>query len=334
MQPATAARLIGPALTLLAMLVVCARAAAQEQPAGEKFPVAATVNGTPIYVGEVIGLLKQMRQVNAGTNVNDARTQAEALQQVIFRRLVVQLFELEGGYFTDEQVQERLDALAEQVKAENQTVEQYAARLGFPVETLRNDAKWDVGWNHYIERNLTEQLENYFEANRKDFDGTQVRASHILLRPERANETSEQVRQRAARLREAIESGKISFEDAAKRFSIGPSGATGGDLGFFPRYGVMFEGFAKAAFALDKGQISEPVLTPFGVHLIRVSEINPGTKQWTEALDQLRVPTAAGMFERLAEQQVEAAQIEFSGLIPYLDPKTDELVVPSPAAAK
>ncbi len=88
---------------------------------------------------------------------------------------------------------------------------------------------------------------------------TQVRASHILVETEKeANDILNNVK-----------NGTISFEDAAKKFSKCPSGAQGGDLGYFGR-GMMVKEFEDSAFATKKGEISAPVKTQFGWHLIKV----------------------------------------------------------------
>lgn len=89
---------------------------------------------------------------------------------------------------------------------------------------------------------------------------SEVRASHILV------STKEQ----AEKVREEILAGK-DFAQAAKEVSKCPSGAKGGDLGYFGR-GMMVPEFEKAAFSLPVGQISEPVQTQFGWHLIEVTD--------------------------------------------------------------
>lgn len=89
----------------------------------------------------------------------------------------------------------------------------------------------------------------------------EVRASHVLVKTEGE----------AKKLREDINAGKISFEDAARQISLCPSGHEGGDLGFFKR-GVMVKPFEDAAFAMKEiGEVSEPVETQFGWHLIQLT---------------------------------------------------------------
>ncbi|NIP86218.1 MAG: hypothetical protein GTO03_11885, partial [Planctomycetales bacterium] len=94
--------------------------------------------------------------------------------------------------------------------------------------------------------------------------------------------------ERAQQIRREILDGKITFADAVARYSTGPSRREGGQLGFIGRQGPMDEPFSAAAFALGKKEISPPLVTRFGVHLIQCLEIKPGTKTWTEVVDALR----------------------------------------------
>jgi peptidyl-prolyl cis-trans isomerase C len=84
-----------------------------------------------------------------------------------------------------------------------------------------------------------------------------IKAKHILV-----NEEFE-----AADLVKNLEGGK-SFEQLAKDHSLCPSGKEGGDLGEFGR-GQMVKSFEEAAFALKVGEVSKPVRTQFGFHLIQ-----------------------------------------------------------------
>ena len=72
-------------------------------------------------------------------------------------------------------------------------------------------------------------------------------------------------------LKVKIENNEITFEDAAKEYSKCPSGAQGGDLGYFSK-GVMVKPFEDAAFEAEKDVVTEPVETQFGWHLIKVTD--------------------------------------------------------------
>ena len=90
---------------------------------------------------------------------------------------------------------------------------------------------------------------------------TEVRASHILVNTE--NEAWD--------LYNKIKDGTITFSDAAAENSLCPSGQNGGDLGYFPR-GVMVKPFEDMAFDLNVGEVSNPLMTQFGWHLILVTD--------------------------------------------------------------
>lgn len=89
----------------------------------------------------------------------------------------------------------------------------------------------------------------------------EVRARHILVSSE----------EDAAAIKAELEAGAV-FEDIAREKSMDPGGANGGDLGFFGR-GMMVPEFEAAAFALtEPGQVSDPVQSQFGWHIIRLEE--------------------------------------------------------------
>ena len=84
-----------------------------------------------------------------------------------------------------------------------------------------------------------------------------IRCAHILVEKQSV----------ANSILERINKGE-SFSRLAEQFSIDSSRRRGGDLGYFGR-GVMVKEFEKAAFSLNKGQISQPIKTQFGYHIIK-----------------------------------------------------------------
>ena len=113
----------------------------------------------------------------------------------------------------------------------------------------------------FVQENITEEsLEKSYENFVSDKTSREeIKASHILL------ETKDD----ALEVINLLEQGK-SFEELAKSKSTGPSGPSGGDLGWFKR-GQMVPPFEKVAFLLDSQEITkEPIQTQFGWHVIKV----------------------------------------------------------------
>ena len=106
-----------------------------------------------------------------------------------------------------------------------------------------------------------EEIQKYYEDNSEMFKSEETAsAKHILV------DTLEQMQE----IKTEITNG-MSFEEAAQKYSKCPSAAQGGSLGSFTR-GRMVPEFEKAAFELEVGEISEPVKTQFGYHLIQLDE--------------------------------------------------------------
>lgn len=135
-----------------------------------------------------------------------------------------------------------------------------------------------------------DQLREYFEATAKQYSVPEERqARHILIQVEEgADETVvNAAHEKANSLLEKIKAGE-SFEKLAKENSDDPgSSEMGGDLGYFGR-GIMEPDFEETAFSLNEGDVSEPVLTSFGYHLIKVEAIRkPESKKFEEVRAEL-----------------------------------------------
>lgn len=118
-----------------------------------------------------------------------------------------------------------------------------------------------------------EEIKKYYEDNIQMFKSDETAsAKHILV------DDLEQMKE----IKLEITNG-MTFEEAAKKYSKCPSSAQGGSLGDFSR-GRMVPEFEEAAFKLQVGEISEPVKTQFGYHLIQLDEKTPGgTKSLEES---------------------------------------------------
>lgn len=128
------------------------------------------------------------------------------------------------------------------------------------------------------------QIDDFYQSNIDKFkEKEQVKARHILIKvaADASPEDTEKARNETLEILAKIKSGS-DFAELAKEFSQGPSNSMGGDLGWFSR-GSMVKPFEDAAFALSPGQVSEPVRTRFGFHLIKNEEYKPAhTKELAE----------------------------------------------------
>jgi hypothetical protein len=144
-------------------------------------------------------------------------------------------------------------------------------------------------------------------------EGVEVRARHVLLRtpPEASPQVEDSLRALAASLRDRAEAGE-DFADLAREYSQDPgSAARGGDLGYFGR-GQMVPTFEEAAFALEPGEVSDVVESPFGFHVIQVEDrrqpdFDTQRTAYRERLAQRLVGEAE---EAYVDSLLEAAGIE------------------------
>lgn len=181
-------------------------------------------------------------------------------------------------------------------------------------------------------------LGEFYEAHKSDYTTQEQRsANHILVQVKKDATEADDAAARAKieALRKDIEAG-ATFEDIAKQQSddIG-SRAEGGDTGLFPR-GVMAPPFEEAAFSLKVGELSQPVKTEFGYHLIRVREIKPGGVEPFEEVrsrveDAYRSEQAESLYFERAEAFGDAVtefpdSLESAGDALDMKPQTTELM--------
>lgn len=292
-------------------------------------PVAAKVGDEPVYVAEVDDLIARTRAARRGESEAPPELRAEALEQAIHRRLVAQLLAKQGYAVSKDDTDGLVDDLKHRLEAQNLSLDDFLQRHSFSPTILRRQLSWELMWGRYLENELTDAaLEKYFEDHRRDYDGTELRVSHILFRVKDPtdNDAVAEVERQAAQVRQQIAAGKLSFADAAAKYSSGPSRRHDGDLGFIPRYDRMTETFSRAAFQLQPDEISGPVTDQFGVHLIFCTAEKPGAKTWQDVRRALAEAWTSQRFLELAEKQRKQTRVEYTDAVPLYDPKTHALV--------
>ncbi|QFT88258.1 Foldase protein PrsA 1 precursor [Bacillus sp. THAF10] len=207
----------------------------------------------------------------------------EVLRELVYEKVLSEKFEV-----TDEEVSERVEELKQQLGPQ---FEMALMQSGFKNEeqltqTLRISMLQEKAAKEDIE--LTdEEVQEYYDQMKPE-----IKASHILVEDEA---TAKEVKQK-------LDEG-ADFAELAKEYSTDPGSAqNGGDLDWFGA-GMMVPEFEEAAYSLEVNEISEPVQSTHGFHIIKVTD-----KKEKEPLEDIRGEVEEELMNsKLQQESVDAA---------------------------
>jgi len=189
---------------------------------------------------------------------------------------------------TKEQIDARVQEVLDSPEQAARMIRQYEESQNLDDAKMTQKFKYNI----LMQRVSTpEKVEEFIKSHPISFfDGTTVKASHILIATKIYDppEVRQAARKKAYEIAESIRNGTITFEEAAKKNSDGPFSARGGDLGSF-QLNQMVPPFALAVDALKVGEVSDPVETFFGWHVIKVTERTDGNGTVSEKVKK-RLP--------------------------------------------
>lgn len=239
---------------------------------------------------------------------------AAMLRECVQRELVLQALVAQGEAASSADVDLEVARLKQQHDKTKDEFTRFLHAYDGQEAALRRELLYRLSWSRYLAKQLNDaNLQRYFENHQADYDGTQVKVAHILFHVASSAEKGdwEQARQQAAMVRDEIVSKKQSFANAAKQYSRAQTAAAGGDLGAIHRHQPMPEAFSAAAFALKPGEVSPPVETAFGVHLIQCQAIVPGDRPWTDSRQELEAAVTRYLFDWLSQKQAKTTKVEY-----------------------
>ena len=284
----------------------------------------AVVNGTVIVRKDLdrqMGFLQQKMQ-DEGESVKDAdlaQMERNALENLISEELLYQEALKQKTNIGDPEISESFN----KIKARFSNEEEFKntlSKAGLNQEVLKSQLKKSLTIDRFIEKEFVQKVSISDKESKDYYDGhpdlfrrpEQIRASHILIRIDAKADKSgkESSRNKLEGIRQRVKKGE-DFAELAKQNSEDSTSANGGDLGYFQR-GRMVKPFEDAAFALKPGEVSDIVESPYGYHLIKVTEKKPESavayedvKERLQAyLKQERIQEQVGSY--VAEQKGKA----------------------------
>jgi peptidyl-prolyl cis-trans isomerase C len=244
------------------------------------FDVVARVNGAPIFSGDLQTTMQSLASEQFKTRLEDVPVTARsglremALSRLIARELIYQQALAEGVVASVEEIETEKNRILRQMGNPTDFLDRLDA-AGMDEASFVRMLRKDVTVDQVLARKLDEipdpdeqKIRTFFSKHPEKLKSpVQVRVRHILLPddPQRL-EASETM------ARELLSMAKPeNFEDLARKHSVCPSAAGGGDLGYV-RSEDLDPNFAEMAFQLPVGEVGGPVRTPFGFHLLLVED--------------------------------------------------------------
>ena len=289
---------------------------------------AATVNG------EAIPEVAVQRGLQSVPPAKLTEARGEVLNILIDNVLVSQYLTRSQIAVDKKDVDARIDEFRGNDKAE---FDKTLKRMMMTEDELRVFIANELRWEKYLASQTKEQaLREFFEKHRDMFDGSLVRARHILLKGNPSDaQANEAAKAQLAAMKKQVEVAVVqglaklkpetdnltrekerarlteeAFASLARDKSACPSKEEGGDVGWFPRAGVMVEPFAQAAFALKPYEMSGVVMTQFGHHLILTTDRRPGKEvKFEDRKEAVKLVIGEQMRQSLCTQLKQNARI-------------------------
>ena len=267
--------------------------------------IVATVNGSEITTAQIE---RDMARTLKGINLSPAQkieARAATLDKLVNQQIAFEFFKKHEIAAGEEEVQLQIEELKSELGTVEKSIDDYLQQTNQTMDELRIQTAWQISWRRYLQRKLTDDfLESHFNQNKRQMDGTQLRVAHLLLKtpPDSSPEPLKDLRQRANTIAEQITKTSMTWDEAVAMHSQAPSSDDGGLIGWIQFEGPMPRSFTQSAFQLSAGQLSEPVVTKFGVHIIKCLEVKEGKLGWRDIIDEVKKSASRAYFDAIVQQ--------------------------------
>ena len=292
------------AIGLVFFCYLAAIAAAEEATA-----TVVTVNGQAITSGDIDFALMQQGIASAD---RDAAV-PKVIERLIERQLIRSFLASQKIDPPEEELQFQIAKAEALIRKTGEDPAAVFSKLGYTPARLKAELGLTLAWQVYVRKTVTPaQIKDYFEKHKHEFDGTQLRGSQIFLKlPQSADVATTDAKKKVlADLHSDLIAKKLTFAEAAKKYSESPTRDRGGDVGLFGWRGKLPAAVAQAAFTLGVNEISEPIVSPLGVHLILVTERHPGDFSLEDVRPVILERLSQQIWTTTVEKERASARIE------------------------
>ena len=274
--------------------------------------IAATVNGKPIYASAIDAQIELLIPNLDRKSARYQKLRLDLLTKTIDRHLALEYLHHSKIAASNDDMQLAIIRLEKRLKLKQQSLDDYLREQKISPAELSHRIDWQISWNRYLNKYVTDtNLQKYFTDYKSQFDGTTSEISQILLASHPADPAKQKATvDQAKQIIRDVRGDTISFSAAAKKYSISPTGKTGGLVGAIKYRGSMPLQFSNIAFALKVGEVSVPFESEFGVHILRCNSIKMGTRTWQQARPQLREALVESFFSFLVNTRREMLKAE------------------------
>lgn len=241
--------------------------------------VVATVNGEKVSRKDFDRRINVIRRMNQEVTRS---TEIMVVKQLAMKVLLKQFVKEQNIDVNDNEVQGEMEKIRYFLKSNQNNsekpLEEILEAQGSSISELEDEVRRTLALSKYLDTVVSDdEKRSYFDANKSAFNGEKVKASHVLIDTTKLETDAEleKARQKIEEIKKEIDNG-ADFAEMARKYSTCPSSENGGDIGFFQRKGSIVEEFAIVAFSMEVGEISEPVKTQFGYHIIKVTDKEEG----------------------------------------------------------
>jgi len=278
--------------------------------------VVAIVNGEEIFRKELdrrLGVFKRLKQEVTRADKIDV------INQLATKVLLKQFVEGQDIGVSGGEIQGEIEKIEYFLKSNpnysDKSLEEFLETQGSSIGELEDEIRRTLALSKYLDNRVDEEEKiSYFESNISVFNGEKVKVSHILIDTTKLKTAAEleNAKQKIEEIKEEIDNG-ADFAETAREYSTCPSAKDGGDIGFYQKNGTLVEELAEVTFSMKVGEISEPVKTQFGYHIIKVTGKEEGKDvNYKDVADMVDIVYMQIKTEALLKGLYEKAEIEIT----------------------